>query len=90
MTVIWKAILQPVEVQQIMVPTGAEMLCAREQFEQICVWFRCDPSAPLSARTLAVVGTGNPAPDGGGRYLGTASLRGGQLIFHVFEQTRPV
>lgn len=88
MSVIWKAILQPIDVQQIMVPAGAEMLCAREQFDQVCVWFRCNPSAPLAPRTLAVVGTGNPAPDGDGRYLGTASLHGGQLIFHVFDQTK--
>ena len=86
MTVIWKATLQPIDVQQIMVPVGAEMLCAREQFDHICVWYRCEPTAPLAPRTLAVVGTGNPAPEADGRYLGTASLQGGQLMFHIFER----
>lgn len=84
---IWKATLQPADVQELMVPSGAEFLCAREQHEHICVWYRCDPTAPLQPRKLAIVGTGNPAPDGDGRYLGMASLLGGQLIFHVFEQT---
>ena len=85
---IWKAILKPTDVQQIMAPDGAEMLCAREQHEQICVWFRCDPLARLEPRTLAIVGTGNPAPDEEGRYLGSASLHGGQLMFHVFERAQ--
>lgn len=87
MTTIWKATLQPADVQQVMVPSGAEFLCAREQFEHICVWFRCDPTAPLTPRSLAVVGTGNPAPGADGRYLGTASLYGGQMMFHIFEQS---
>lgn len=85
-TVVWKATLQLTDVQYIKVPVGSEMLCAREQHEEICVWFRCDPSAPLSARAIAIVGTGNGAPGADGRYLGTASLRGGALMFHVFER----
>ena len=86
MTTIWKAELQPADVQQVMVPMGAEMLCAREQFDKICVWYRCDPSAAKEPRTIAIVGTGNPAPGAEGRYLGTASLHGGNLMFHVFER----
>lgn len=86
MKTIWKQILKAADVQQIEVPRGAEMLCAKEQFEQICVWFRCDPAEPFELRSISVAGTGHPAtPDG--RYLGTASLQGGQLMFHVFEKT---
>lgn len=80
---IWKAALKPTDIQTIEVPAGAELLCAREQHEQICVWFRCDPAAPKETRDIAIVGTGNPAPEDG-QYLGTASLSGGALMFHVF------
>lgn len=83
---IWKTVLKPTDAQQIEVPAGAELLCAREQFEQICVWFRCDPSAPKEKRDIAIIGTGNPAPNGEGRYIGTASLQGGALMLHVFER----
>ena len=84
---IWKAMLKPTDVQAIEVPKGAELLCAREQFEQICVWFRCDPDQPKEPRSIAIVGTGHPAPGSEeGRYLGTASLHGGSLMFHVFER----
>lgn len=80
---VWKAVLRAADVQEIEVPAGAEFLCAREQYEQICVWYRCDPAAPKERRPIAIVGTGHPAPPDG-HYLGTASLHGGQLMFHVF------
>ena len=83
---IWKAVLKPADMQQIEVPFGAELLCAREQHEQICVWFRCDPTAGKEKRDIAIVGTGHGAPGREGRYLGTASLEGGSLMFHVFER----
>lgn len=84
---VWKAVLKPADVQEIEVPRGAELLCAREQYDQICVWFRCNPLQPKEQRQVAIVGTGNPAPAADGRYLGTASLQGGRLMFHVFERT---
>ena len=85
MKTIWKVVLRPVIVQDIQVPVGAEILCAREQYEKICIWFRCDPDAAIEKRTIAIIGTGAEAPDDG-RYLGTASLDSGNLIFHVFEK----
>lgn len=81
---IWKIELKPREIQEISVPKGAEILCAREQHEKICVWFRCDPDAPSELRSIAIIGTGLAAPSDG-RYLGTAFLKGGELVFHVFE-----
>lgn len=83
--VIWKSILEPTNTQEIMVPRGAEFLCSQGQFDQICVWFRCDSSAPKEPRTIEIVGTGHEAPGTDGRYIGTAALHGGQLMFHVFE-----
>lgn len=83
---IWKVVLRPTGIQQIEVPAGAELLCAREQYGEICVWYRCDPSGAKESREIAVVGTGHESPDG--RYLGTASLLDGRLIFHVFERTK--
>ena len=88
MGVIWKTKLQPLNVQKVMVPRGSMMLSAREQFEEICIWYRCDPTAEMEPRVIALVGTGDVAPDSDARFLGTVSLRGGNLIFHVFEQTR--
>jgi len=83
MKTIWKIGLEIISNQEIMVPDGAEFLCAREQHGNVCIWFRCDPLAKKIPRQIAIVGTGHDAPDG--RYIGTASLHGGNLILHVFE-----
>jgi len=64
-------------------PEGAEILTAREQFDHICIWFRCDPTRPKETRLVEVCATGAAAPSG--RYLGSAHLFGGQGVFHVFE-----
>jgi hypothetical protein len=82
---ILKEILQPISSQEIMVPKGAEILCVHEQFEEICVWFRCDPNAPKEPRLIGIIGTGHPAPpEEESRYLGTASMHEGRSMFHVF------
>lgn len=83
MSVVWKEVLKVADVQELTVPAGTEFLCAHEQNEQICVWFRCDPSQSVETRKVAIVGTGNPAPDDG-RYIGSAFLQGGRFVFHVF------
>jgi hypothetical protein len=82
---IWKATLDLRGVQDVTVPEGAEILTAREQHGQVCIWFKCDPFAAKVARRIALVGTGHPAPPDG-RYLGSAHLDGGHLVLHVFER----
>lgn len=83
MKTIWKGLLEPTSRQEIEVPVGAEFLCAREQHDRVCVWYRCDPDNVREKRKIAIIGTGHNAPEDG-HYLGTASLHGGALILHVF------
>lgn len=88
MLTIWKTALKLTDQQEVLIPRGAEILCAREQFGAICIWFRCDSQAPKEPRHIAICGTGHPAPlQGESRYLGTAVLDGGTYIFHIFERT---
>lgn len=82
---IWKTVLFPVRIMEITVPEGAEMLCAREQHNEMCVWFRCDPAAPPTKRTIFVIGTGHLAPENA-HYIGTCFMEGGDLVWHIFEQ----
>lgn len=86
---IWKIALKPAQVQDIEVPADAEMLTISEQFDQICVWFKCDPDKPTTKRRIAMVGTGDTAPEGA-RYIGTGFLYGGKLVLHVFERVNAV
>ena len=84
MLTVWKKVLQP-DTTEIEVPEGSEFLTAREQGNDVVVWFRCDPKAAnVERRKIATVGTGHGAP--GWRYLGSAHLHGGSLVFHVFAE----
>lgn len=80
---IWKFLLRPGE--PVVMPAGARPISAREQHDTICVWAEVDPAAPMEPRHFGVYGTGHALPDDPGRFLGTASLHGGRLIFHVYE-----
>lgn len=86
MHTIWKTVLALQDTQVVVVPQGSEFLCAREQNDTLAVWFRCDPTAPKERRTLWICGTGGDAPKPErARYLGTAILRRGMLVCHVFD-----
>jgi len=92
MNVIWKKELLIQDTQTVALPSGAEILYAREQktsdpdiIDNICIWFRCESSANNKNRTIAIIGTGHPCPGREGRYLGSAHLNNDTLIFHVFE-----
>jgi hypothetical protein len=83
MKTVHKLQLLAIDVQHISLPAGAEILCAHEQYQQICIWYRCDPTNITESRKIAIVGTGHPAPEDG-RYIGTVFLRDGSIVFHVF------
>lgn len=88
-TTIWKARLDIITGPQIIVaPKGAKFLCAREQSGQPCVWFSCDPKAPLTNRSLEIHPTGGTGRIGGldiGSYIGTCFIEA--LVLHVYDIT---
>lgn len=85
--VIWKETLSPgVWSQEIMLPTGAEILKVADQFGKIVLWFCCDPTeTQKKLRRIVVVMTGEHHPLTG-RYLGTVFLDHGWLVCHIFEE----
>ncbi len=84
---IWKQQLRVTDEQEIEVPAGARFLCAREQSDQVCVWFICNPDAAKVRRTILMRGTGHDAPDfKEATYIGSAVVRLGALVWHVFEK----
>ena len=87
--VIWNIILEGRE-HKAELPTGATVIAARDQNNRICVWVKCDPTAPKEQRTFCIVPTGQHFEDDGRAYIGTAHLDGGTFVFHVFETfTKP-
>lgn len=87
MITVWKSNLHiAAGVQDLALPKGAEILTAREQGENIAIWYRCDEEAAMEKRRFVVVPTGGTAPTPeGAAYLGQAQMEGGMYIFHIFE-----
>ena len=85
MKTVWKFRLEP-EIL-IDMPTGAELLSVHGIGHDIFVWALVDPDALTEERRFLVFGTGHAIHDDMSmRFVGTAILDGGSLVFHVFEK----
>ena len=58
--VIWKFELRITEVQEVLMPAGAELLSVADQHGNLCLWAMVDPSEHHQPRVIEIVGTGNP------------------------------
>ena len=90
MKTIWKFVLNPNKVF-IEMPANAEILIAKEQKDDICVWalVDLDSTAEKETRCFEVFGTGHVIKEDIGikrKYIGTASMQESCLILHVFER----
>lgn len=83
MKTIWKWTLK-IETT-IDMPAGAKLLAVQEQHGEPQLWALVDPGADKHPRTFHVHGTGRDLPDEPGQYVGTFQMRGGSMVFHVFE-----
>lgn len=82
---VWKFPLPIADDVVLEMPVGARVLAVDTQHETICLWALVDPDAETQQRGFCVRGTGHPFTGSEGEYLGTAMLRDGVLVFHVFE-----
>lgn len=87
MRTIWKYQLTTTDTQTISMPAGARILCAQLQHGTPNLWAEVDPAAPPEPRTIRIYGTGNPAPDKPGQYVGTYQLYDGAFVGHVYDRT---
>lgn len=77
--------LDPVKVQAIEVPEGAEPIEVHEQDGHACVWFlRPAGMLQLVARAVTCRSTGEEIEPRDGTYIGTAHLHEGRTVVHVF------
>lgn len=85
MRTIWKFKLE--HECTVKMPAGAEILSVREQGQGIYVWALVDPKAPSEDRYFVGIGTGHDVPDEPLKFLGSAHLDDGAMVFHIFEAT---
>ena len=69
---------------------GTKLLSAHAQGEEICIWAEVDPDeSRCDFRVLEVYATGEHFTyDESRKFLGTALLLNGRLVFHVFYLDR--
>jgi hypothetical protein len=88
MATIWKFTLPADLYSVVKMPKGAAILSVQEQFDDFMAWAVVDPDAEWEERTILLLGTGHPMPDGRWDHISTFQMSGGNYVFHAFEQTR--
>ncbi len=89
--IIYKYKLEIADVQQILMPKGADILTIQVQNGTPCLWAMVDPdAAETEQRTFGMLATGHSTMPNGieNVYLGTIQLHGGVLVYHCFEWIR--
>lgn len=84
--VIWKFILKIQEEQEIYLPENSMFLTTREQYDNVCIWYKVCPDNILMKKLILIYGTGKSFDNINGKYLGSALLLNGDLVLHVFEK----
>lgn len=90
---IWKFPLEPIpgtSIIETFMPPGAVLLTAAGQDDEICVWAEIDMEQVDDAEEVVfeVYGTGDIMQEENEekrRYLGTAVLYSGAVVFHVYQ-----
>ena len=88
MKYIFKYPIMPDDQQTVLMPDGAVILTVQCQHDFPCIWALVDDTKPGKLRKIAMVGTGRPCDHlESAAYIGTFQIRGGTLVFHVFDET---
>jgi len=85
---IYKYELDIVDTQEIFMPIIYRTLSVDVQYEKVCIWALVNIDEPLFPRTFHIYGTGNSTPKNIDtfKFVGTAQMAGGALVWHVFEE----
>ena len=83
--IVWKFPFPIMDDLEFQMPVGAKVLTVDMQGANPAMWVLCDPTAKLETRRFRVAGTGHNI-DYPVSYIGTFQMRGGALVFHLFER----
>lgn len=83
---VWKFPVPLMDRCAVEMPAAAEILHFDVQHEELFLWALIDlATGETEPREFRLVGTGHRLEGDLGKHLGTAKLRGGELIVHLFE-----
>ena len=88
MITVWKYPLAITDRQVLNMPRDAQVLSveADETGHAALLWALVDTDAPREDRAVLIYGTGNPAPEDTGKFIGTVRTHG-RFYWHVFLET---
>lgn len=75
---------------ELEMPKDAQILTVQTQDEDMQMWALVDPESPTELRHFRLAGTGHSIIHTVKRYIGTFQIRGGRLVFHLFEVSYPI
>lgn len=84
---VWKYPLPIEDRVTISTPALKPLLVGADPSGQKCVWFEIAPELPAVDFVLAIVGTGNPVPDG---FEHLDSFVQGPFVWHVYVEAKYV
>lgn len=75
---------------ELELPREAEILSFQCQHDAPCIWVLVEPRNPPVKRRFRFAGTGHDIKQDpkGLKFIGTAQMHGGSLIWHLFEVIR--
>lgn len=83
---IWKYSLKATDYNEILLPTGAEILCVQMQNGEPCMWAMVNSEeTKKELHIIETFGTGHSIDHNPRKYIGTYQLQNGYLVFHVFQ-----
>ena len=74
-----------VSMPEVSMPEGAQILTVQTQQESPQLWALVDPDAKMCIRKFRICGTGHNVEETNLLYINSFQLRGGSLVFHLFE-----
>lgn len=84
---IYKYPIEVTDFQKVKLPLNAKILTAQTQNGFLCLWAQVEEkNTTIEERSIEIFGTGHPMTDTLNRkYISTVQMKGGSLVFHVFE-----
>ncbi len=85
---IWKFPLELADVQEVEMPSGAQLLSVDSQQGTLCLWAMVDLDSGTKERhVIDILGTGNPIESHHRSFIGTVQM--GTLVWHIFQRKTP-
>lgn len=87
---IYKYPLEIMDVQEVDLPKGAQILSVQAQYGIPNIWALVDDKQTKTEKVIIrIIGTGYQIPDANSlEYIGTVQLINGSVVFHVFKNSK--